>query len=208
MHIGKITSEKLYEQTNQRPQMHPFHCGSLVELCCCCCTRCFKDNQTQVTDSINFYTKNENELRAKIAENREKVIKKPWGIVFVTFQNKNMAKEFLKHYRMGLLAPVLKSTFHKRNSCTSCYLCQDFPRDSTIQNEIRSDKWFVKYAPSPSNIKWENISKIGVSWWARCVLINLILIILMIFFTTPSILIEKLSPWSSILNLNTLQVYI
>ena len=51
------------------------------------------------------------------------------------------------------------------------------------------------------------MSKIGAIWWFRVVLINLILIILMIFFTTPSILIEKLTPWSEILKISTFEVF-
>ena len=62
-----------------------------------------------------------------------------------------------------------------------------------IINEInQSSQWSAKYAPAPNNIKWENISRIGSMWWLRIILINFILVIMMIFFTTPAILIESL----------------
>lgn len=109
MHIGKITSERIYEQTNKRPQMHPFHFGSLVELCCCCCSsyllkksndnRNDENNPNSATDSIHFYNKNENELTLQINSLKQDVLKHPLGIAFVTFETQKMAASFLKHYR-------------------------------------------------------------------------------------------------------------
>lgn len=203
MHIGKISSEKILEQTNKRPQMYPFHFGSMVELCCCK-QLCFKKENSRLTDSINYYTKNENEILNQMIEIKESILKKPLGILFITFQNQKMADTFLKYYRFGFLGNFLKSVYGSRFN--SCYLCKDLSKDSSISNQIRSNKWHIKYAPSPNNIKWENISKIGAMWWFRCILINIILFILMIFFTTPSILIEKLTPWSELIKINTFEV--
>lgn len=106
MHIGKMTSERIYEQTNRRPQMHPFHFGSLVELCCCCCSAYLlkkkaggENNPNSPTDSINFYSKNEQDLTLQINGLKQDVLKHPLGIVFVTFETQKMADSFLKHYR-------------------------------------------------------------------------------------------------------------
>jgi hypothetical protein len=207
MHIGKITSEKILEQTNQRPQMFPFHFGSLVELCCCCFTRCGNEENSRRTDSIAYYTENETELLTQIGELKEFTLKKPLGILFVTFQNQKMTDAFLKHYRLGPVGNFLNVACVLNSArCASCYLCKDLARNSSISHDLRSNSWHAKYAPSPSNIKWENVSKIGAMWWFRCILINLILIILMIFFTTPAILIDKLTPWSELLNINTIEV--
>lgn len=214
MHIGKITSERIYEQTNRRPQMHPFHFGSLVELCCCCCSSYLlkknanggdENNPNSSTDSISFYSKNENELTLQINSLKQEVLKHPLGIAFVTFETQKMAESFLKHYRLGPLGHFLNITCAHR---MSCYLCRDLARSSELSTALRSDHWYAKYAPSPNNIKWENLSKIGAIWWFRVILINLILIILMIFFTTPSILIEKLTPWSELLKINTFEQYL
>ena len=75
MQIGRITSEKIFLKTNQRPTMLPFHFGSFVELFCCCCHRYLKDRK--LVDSIEFYTKNENELKIQIDKCRELALKKP-----------------------------------------------------------------------------------------------------------------------------------
>lgn len=112
MHIGKITSERIYEQTNRRPQMHPFHFGSLVELCCCCCSSYLlkknanggdENNPNSSTDSISFYSKNENELTLQINSLKQEVLKHPLGIAFVTFETQKMAESFLKHYRQAVI---------------------------------------------------------------------------------------------------------
>ena len=188
MHIGKTTSEKIYERTGQRPLMHPYHFGSFVELCCCCCF-CLEKH---LTDSIDYYTNNENELKFKINEYRDSILKKPLGILFVTFEQQEDAAKFLKDYKLGLLGEIISSSCQNKRQCMSCYLCRHLPKRSTVSDQLEASRWSARYAPAPSNIKWENISKIGSMWWLRIILINFVLFILMIFFTTPSILIESL----------------
>jgi hypothetical protein len=202
IHVGKVTSEKIFERTSQRPLMHPYHCGGFFEICCCCCQRYIRDNNRHQTDSIDYYTKKENEVKAKMNELRDKTLKRPLNIVFVTFQNQKMTDTFLKDYRLGLFGSVVYSLCATRDSCTSCYLCRDHPKNSGLSDTLQTSKWHVKYAPAPSNIKWENISKIGANWWIRVVLINIVLIILMVFFTTPAILLDKLTPWGSFFSID------
>jgi hypothetical protein len=203
MEIGRKTSEKLYEQTGKRPMMYPFHFGSLVELCCCCCKRCFK-NTNNITDAINFYTNREQDLTLKINFLREKTMTMPLGIVFVTFEEQMMADKFLKNYHLGYLgyfARRLCSDCHKR-----CFSDDGMLHSSSLRKQLKVNKWHAAYSPSPTNIKWENISKISGLWWLRVILINIVLIILMIFFTTPAILIEKFSEHSGVLNTTVIQV--
>ena len=207
MEYGRISSQKIFEKTNQRPMMHPFHFGSLFELFCCFCARCLKDHNKKVTDSIEFYTKNENELKVKIAEYKEKILKKPFGIFFITFEDQTMAAKFLKDYHLGLLGGFLRSTFNDKNRCVNCYICKNLAKTSSLSKELNSDIWSVKYATSPNNIIWENISKYSkYYWWMRVFLINIVLIVLMIFFTTPAILIEKITSWNTFINIKELEV--
>ncbi|CAF0879653.1 unnamed protein product [Brachionus calyciflorus] len=208
MSIGKITSEKIYEQTGERPLMHPFHFGSFVELCCCCCTKCCcKQENNRLTDSIEFYTKNVNHLTERINHEREKCLKKPLGILFVTFEDQSMADKFLKHYRFGLIGNIIHSSCIS-NKCSKCFLFQDLVKPSSLSDKINSEFWGARYAPAPNNIKWENISKYGIMWWFRCILINLILIILMIFFTTPSILMARAGSWAKIFDAQFIAKYL
>ena len=92
--------------------MHPFHFGSLVELCCCCCSSYLlkknanggdENNPNSSTDSISFYSKNENELTLQINSLKQEVLKHPLGIAFVTFETQKMAESFLKHYRQAVI---------------------------------------------------------------------------------------------------------
>ena len=200
MTIGRVTSQKIYEKTGQRPLMQPFHFGSLVELCCCCCCN------SKLTDSIEFYTKKENDSKVKMAEYKETILKKPLGILFITFEDKKMAEHFLKDYNYGFITHIFYNLCHKKNLCSRCYLCKYLPKDSSISEKLKVSQWSAKYAPSPSNLKWENISKIGLTWWFRFILINLILVIVMIFFTTPSILIEKLSESGMYFNVTAVEL--
>ena len=159
MNIGKTTSVKIYERTGHRPLMHPYHFGSFVELCCCCCF-CLEKH---LTDSISYYTDHENDLRVKINEYRESILKKPLGILFVTFELQEDAATFLKDYKLGMLGEVMSSSCQIKRRCLNCYLCKHLPKRSSVSDQLRVSQWSAKYAPAPSNIKWENISKIGGS---------------------------------------------
>jgi hypothetical protein len=138
-----------------------------------------------------------------MGELREKALKRPLNIVFVTFQDQKMTDTFLKDYRLGLFGSVVNTACCTGNRrCSSCYLCRDHPKKSKLSDTLQTSNWLVKYAPAPSNIKWENVSKIGANWWIRTILINIVLIILMVFFTTPAILLEKLTPWGGFFSID------
>ncbi len=173
--------------------MHVFHFGSVFEICCCFCERCLKDRNKKTTDSIDFYTKNEQDLIVQIAEYKEKVLKNPLGIIFVTFETQEMAAKFMKDYHLGFFGGCLRTHCTDKNRCTGCYMCKNLAKPSSVSDEIKSDMWGVKYATSPSNIIWENVAKYGFIWWVRVFLINIILFIVMFFLTTPSILLEKVT---------------
>ena len=115
------------------------------------------------------------------------------GVCFITFEKQKMAELFLRYYGLGYLTPIFHTLFGKNKSCLKCFLCKHLPKDSSVSNQIGSAKWFAKYAPAPNNIKWVNLSKSGIIWWLKVIGINIVFIVLIIFFTSPSIIIEKLS---------------
>jgi hypothetical protein len=86
MQAGRISSEKILQETGIRPKMYPYHCGSLIEVCCCCCSK-----RLYTTDAIDFYTDREKDYRNKVAEAKEYAYNNPLGIAFVTFKDENMA---------------------------------------------------------------------------------------------------------------------
>ena len=177
----------MLDKTGERPQMYTFHCGNLVQLCSCGCCK-----QKKI-DSIEYYTEKENKLSIKIDNRIENILKKPMGVLFITFEKQKMAELFLRYYGLGYLTPIFHTLFGKNKSCLKCFLCKHLPKDSSVSYQIGSAKWLAKYAPAPNNIKWINLSKSGIIWWIRVFLINIVFIVLIIFFTSPSIIIEKLS---------------
>ena len=169
--------------------MHTFHCGFLVQLCSCICCK-----QKKV-DCIDYYTEEENKLFVKIEESIERKLKKPMGILFITFENQKMAELFLRHYDFGLLTHLFHRLFGKKKSSMNCFLCKQMPKESSVSYQIRSAEWFASDAPAPSNIIWLNLSKSKshIVWWLKVIVINIVLFVLVIFFTSPSIIIEKLA---------------
>jgi len=104
-----------------------------------------------------------------------------------------MAAKFLKDYHLGFISSCLRKKFNDKGRCLNCYLCKNLVKISSVSKQLKSDRWNVRYATSPNNIIWENVAKYGFSWWLRVFLINTVLVIVMIFFTTPSILLDKIS---------------
>ena len=64
-----------------------------------------------------------------------------------------------------------------------------------MSTAVKSSQWTVERAPSPGNIIWENLSVDPKYWWIRAALINICLFIVVLFFTTPAIL---LAGWNHI----------
>ena len=61
-----------------------------------------------------------------------------------------------------------------------------------MARKIFSDHWTVSAAPVPGNIIWEHLSIDPESWWIRSFLINLVLLVFVIFVTTPTVLLTSL----------------
>ena len=102
------------------------------------------------------------------------------------FEKQSMAEKLANDYKFGFLSFAVKKTF--RDCCSN-----HIAKSSSFSKELKSDQWIVKNAYSPFNIKWENIAEYGVNFWIRCVMVNSILLVIMLFFTTPSIILEKLT---------------
>ena len=86
MQAGRISSEKILQETGTRPKMYPYHFGSMIEVCCCCCSKKF-----YTTDAIDYYTEREKVYRQELSEAKEVAYNNPLGIAFVTFKDENMA---------------------------------------------------------------------------------------------------------------------
>jgi len=62
--------------------------------------------------------------------------------------------------------------------------------ESSVSRKIFSDHWNVKTAPNSADIIWEHLSVDPESWWARTLIINIVLLIFVLFITTPTVMIS------------------
>ncbi|CAH1793257.1 unnamed protein product [Owenia fusiformis] len=166
---GKINSENIHKETGERPEMVPKMCGQV----CCCCSPC----GCRKVDAIMYYTDEENKLREQCEQEKVNAFRDSLGIAFVTFDNDFMAARIFSDFK------------------TSCKGAHN-PQPSTVSTELEAPGWEVKYAPAPDNIFWENLSTNKILWWTRAVIVNCILVVLLFFLTTPSILMNLLDQWN------------
>ncbi|XP_042622921.1 CSC1-like protein 2 [Cyprinus carpio] len=129
-------------------------------------------------EAVSYYTKLEAKLKEEYRKEKEKVNTKPLGMAFVTFQNEAMTAIILKDFNAC--------------QCQGCN-CRQEPRSSQFSDSLHVSNWSVIYAPDPQNVRWENLSLGGVSWWIRCFIINCILFILL-FFPHHFVLGQSSSP--------------
>uniref|UniRef100_A0A8C4Q1S6 Uncharacterized protein n=1 Tax=Eptatretus burgeri TaxID=7764 RepID=A0A8C4Q1S6_EPTBU len=106
-------------------------------------------------------------------------------MAFVTFKEEEMAFRFLADY--------------KTSPC-----CWD-PSQTRYSSELRSQKWRVRYAPHPNSIIWENLSVQGLLWWARMLVLNLLLFLLLFFLTTPAIIVNTMDKFNVTRPIESLQ---
>ncbi|XP_011137889.1 CSC1-like protein 2 [Harpegnathos saltator] len=66
----------------------------------------------------------------------------------------------------------------------------------TMRKQLRSapsPKWIVDYAPTPSDIFWENLSIARPCWYLNAVLINFALGLILFFLTTPAVIVTAVN---------------
>ncbi|CAH8509853.1 unnamed protein product [Heterobilharzia americana] len=131
------------------------------ESCCLCC-KC-----PPAVDAIDYYTSRKNHIQQEIDKQYETAVKTPIGIAFVTFSTKYAAARVCKDYR-----DTCKRLMHRMKS--------------SVSSELKSRTWSVDFAPTPSNIIWENLSITRTLWWCRAIIINLCVFFLVFFLTTPT----------------------
>ncbi|KAJ8308093.1 hypothetical protein KUTeg_012967 [Tegillarca granosa] len=148
-----------------RPLMYPYVCGQ------CCCSPCCGCQQV---DAIDHYTSREKKYKEKCEEEKATAYQDPLGIAFVTFLSDAMTERVRADFRL---------------TCKGAHN----PQPSSVYRDLRVDGWRVRYAPSPENIYWENLAESGWKWWTKTILVNISVMILLFFFTTPLIIINNLN---------------
>ncbi|KAK2711512.1 hypothetical protein QYM36_012617 [Artemia franciscana] len=172
----KAVSEALayvnkYNRNNKPMKMRPWKCGFLCSHldCCDCC---------ETVDARSHYQNEEGSLSRKLHWAKRKARDNPLGIFFVTFGTPEDAQKVLKDH-----------TLRRRGNGISI---TKNPGRSELSTALNPKDWKVKFAPPAADIYWEHLRTNGKFWLLRWVVIHIILLLFLIFFSTPSVVINNL----------------
>ena len=123
-----------------------------------------------------FYTEEAARLEREVARLTEESLHSPLGIAFVTFDNINSSKKVYDDHKSSYL---------------SCF--KSSPQQSSLSVSLKPEKWKVSFASTPRDIKWVNLKESQKSHYVKIVLVNLGLILVGIFFTTPEFIATQIN---------------
>ncbi|KAL4238495.1 Transmembrane protein 63C [Mactra antiquata] len=166
---ARLNSEVEVQKTGHRPTVRPYPCGQL--LCCAESCGCLE------LDAITYYGDEEERLTQEFEKEKVTAYKNCLGVAFVTFDNVHTAERILTDFKM------------------SCKASSN-PQPSTVHSDLDIVEWEVSYAPAPKDIYWEKLKLNGWRWWLRTIFINVLMVILLFFFTTPSMILNNLDKLS------------
>jgi len=145
-------------------QIYPHCCGLMCGLFSCC--------PSNAVNADEFYRVEEEVLLRKFELERSQI--KTIGIAFVTFSNLEDAETVYKDH------------------AKSCFPFRSHPPTSTIDNLLRPNSWDVTFAPPPEDIYWENLHSPRPLRIVKVIVINIILFVILFFFTSPTYIISLL----------------
>ena len=131
----------------------------------CCCGKS--------VDALTFYKREEEAYMKMVDDEKARIRTKSIGIAFITFTHLADAKSVLKDH-------------------TAKCGCLTSPPSSSLSNLLEPQKWAVRVAPPPEDIYWENLSETHSLFFVRAFLINVVLFVILFFFTSPTYIISQL----------------
>ena len=154
------------KNSGRKLQMAPRACGLLCGLCPCC--------SSSNVDALDFYKMQEGQLKQSVEFEKVQLQNKAIGVAFVTFSSLPEAKTVNRdHQRM---MRWLRSS----------------PPTSSLDNLLQPHDWSVRFAPPPEDIYWENLSRNRYLWAFKVWISNIILFVVLFFFTSPAYIISLL----------------
>ncbi|KAI4882995.1 hypothetical protein NFI96_015791 [Prochilodus magdalenae] len=178
---------KALDRLGYQEVINPRPCG---HICGCCTCQGYEG-----VDAVEYYTSQVTQLDEALKNYEENNVPRALGLAFVTFQTASMAAHILKDFNAlecGNTSGEMSEEHGVRGMCG----CGKEPQPSSASEQLKVKKWRVSYATHPNNIVWENLSVQGLSWWSRCLLLNVLLFILLFFLTTPSIIISTMDKFN------------
>ncbi|XP_059482443.1 CSC1-like protein 2 isoform X2 [Neocloeon triangulifer] len=158
---AKVYCDNYIKNTGKNLHMRPHICGNV----CCCCKK--------EVDALEYYSNEEERLSHAVEDEKEKALKKPLGVAFVTLSTIEEARQIYEDHT------------------TSCK-CAANPSSSSLSRNLQPHVWTVDFAPMPQDIYWENLSVSSNFWYLKATIIHLILFIVLFFLTTPAIVVNML----------------
>ena len=128
---------------------------------CCCCGMPYVDVKDWYTDEVE-------RLKQEAAQQTEISLHSPLGMAFVTFKSLNSSKKVYDDFQTSIYKLWIKH-----------------PTLSSLSTSLRPEKWRVNFAPEPSDIYWHSLQDNRVFLNIKSILADLVLVIIVIFFTTP-----------------------
>jgi hypothetical protein len=135
-------------------------------------------------DAITFYKKEEADFKAEVQREKARIRTKSIGIAFITFTRLADAKRMLEDHQ---------------SRCR----CFSDPTASTLSSLLEPWNWSVRISPPPEDIYWENLNESHRLFFLKTFFINIIVFIILFFFTSPAYIISQLE---LILNLKSLTI--
>lgn len=162
---AKLYCENYVKTTGMRLDMRPYACGNICGFCDLfgCPT----------VDAIEYYAEEEARLRNQVDQERASALKKPLGIAFITLISVEAARKIYDDHKPS-------------------YKCSNNPPTSSVSCHLEPHNWHVRFAPSPKDIYWENLSVSSNYWYIKAVLVNFFLFLVLFFLTTPAIVVNFL----------------
>merc|ERR1712223_1342416 len=143
-----------------RPQCSRF-CG-----CFCCC---FADK----IEAKDFYSEQVDKLTKDFLDEKETSQKHPVGIVFITFDTINNAKEVFDSFQRSMLQ------------------CNYEPPMSSLSTLLKPKNWQVSFASTPDDIYWENLNVSRKFLTLKKIAMSIGLFFIAFFLTTPEYLVTQ-----------------
>lgn len=107
-------------------------------------------------------------------------------MMFVTFSKINDSMRVFQDHNNG------KSVVKYKH--VNIFQWNTKPPESTVSASLETKKWKVWYAPPPSDMYWENLAMKRYWLLLRSVIVNFILLIVVLFLTTPEYITNRLEP--------------
>ncbi|KAI2797088.1 Transmembrane protein 63C [Blomia tropicalis] len=149
----------------------------------------------ETVDATEYYIEQQKEYRVLVEEEVNRLITDPQHAVFVKLRNELMAHRILEH---------CESTQHERVIKRFCrYIKSWFVSKSGINvDSFDYNNWVIKPAPYPDDIEWYDIIMNTNTSGAFDVLLNIIVLVIFIFLTTPLVAISFLGEIVSKIGMN------